>query len=160
MASRLFSLIGIVVLAAAGLVGLIMLRTSEPAEREWGLAMATAQEFQDRAFQAHRAGDPAAAIGPLGDYLEYLEGLEPLSGTWQAGQSPWLDAQTLASERMLTAGRLAAALEQTGASAEAEQLWEKALGFALQTGQPGVSLDTVREAVSRSDDGVSQSEQP
>jgi hypothetical protein len=149
MSSRVFVIVGIAGLLAAGIVGLLRMGPwSTSASSSWSDAIASAQALQDRAFQAYRSGG-STAVPALREYLAYLEGLEPLFETWEPGQAPWLNEPALASERMMVAGRLADALEVAGEHAVAARYWEMALSYARQSGRPDVSLESVRQAVSR-----------
>ena len=113
----------------------------------WVQAVALDQQLQDDAFQAYRSGRNDLAVPALDAYLQYLEEAQPLDSPWQPGENPWLDVRGLATERMLTAGRLASVLERTGRPNEAAALWQRAVEHARASGRSGVSLLAVREAV-------------
>jgi hypothetical protein len=114
------------------------------------LAVALDQQLQDDAFQAYRSGRRELAMPALDAYLRYLEHTQPLVSPWQPGQNPWLDVEGLATERMLTAGRLATVMEQSAFTDQAAALWARAVEYARASGRSGVSLTSVREAVERS----------
>jgi hypothetical protein len=116
----------------------------------WAEAVALDQRLQDEAFQAYRSGPRAAALPALQAYLQHLEQSDPLVAPWGPGENPWLDVRGLATERMITAGRLAMLMEHMAAADQASALWRRAVEYARASGRTSVSLATVREAVVRS----------
>jgi hypothetical protein len=148
--SKLVSALGIVTLSAALAYGVVAWRQPRPSQTAWTEAVAVAQQLQDRALQTYRSGASEQAIPALRAYLQYLEDRAPLGDEWKVGQSPWLDVRELAAERMLVAGRLASMIEQSPDPSEATGLWERALSYAHASGRPDVSIDSVRDAISRS----------
>jgi hypothetical protein len=140
----------IVALVGAGSMMLVRDQLRNGTAEARAQAVVLDQQLQDEAFRAYRSGRSEVAIPALDAYLQYLEGAEPLLSPWQPGQSPWLDGRGLASERMLTAGRLASVLERAGAEERAASLWARAVEYARASGRSDVSLAAVREAVKRS----------
>jgi hypothetical protein len=148
--SKFSSTFGLVVLLAAIAYGIVARRPAPASQTAWVEAVAAAQALQDRSLQTFRSGDVDQAIPALRAYLGYLKARAPLGAEWAPGQSPWLDEQELANERMLVAGRLAGLIEQSTDPSEAPLLWERALSYARESGRPGASIDSMREAISRS----------
>jgi hypothetical protein len=140
------------VLAVALAAGVLYVVAGWPAQHRdnaeaWAAAVARDHQLQDDAFQSFRSRSDGEAVRALEAYLSYLETTRPLVDDWEPGLNPWLDAQALANERMLTAGRLASVFERTGALGQANALWDQALRYARASGRPDVSLASVREAV-------------
>jgi hypothetical protein len=140
----------IVGLSAGAGVLLVRHQNQNDIATAWARTVALDQQLQDDAFQGFRSGRRDLALPALEAYLQYLELGEPLRSPWQPGQNPWLDATGLATERMLTAGRLAIVLEGMDATDRAASLWNSAVEYARLSGRSGVSLAAVREAVERS----------
>ena len=139
----------VVIAALIGAASLSLVRQRQQTDTAAARAQAVAcdQQLQDEAFQAYRSGREDFAVPALSTYLRYLEQIRPLGSPWQKGQNPWLDARGLATERMLTAGRLASVIEEKEGPEQAAALWQRAVEYARASGWSDVSLPAVREAV-------------
>ena len=112
----------------------------------WIEAVEYDRQIGSEAFRLYKSGDQQARQA-LAAHLRYLEAMDPVSDRWRPGQHPWLDAKTLAFDRMLAAGRLALVEER----APAESLWLAAARYAQDAGQSDSSRAAIEATIKRLD---------
>ena len=103
------------------------------------------------AFRQYKSGPLEEARHALAAHLGYLETMQPSSDGWRPGEHPWLNAQTLAFDRMLAAGRLALIDERASGSHATDSLWVAAAKYAQQAGQPDFSRAAIQRIIQRLD---------
>lgn len=113
----------------------------------WIEAVEYDRQIGSQAFRLYKSGDPQQARQALAAHLRYLEAMDPVSDAWRPGQHPWLDAKTLAFDRMLAAGRLALVEERV----PAESLWLAAAKYAQGAGQSDSSRAAIEATIKRLD---------
>lgn len=113
----------------------------------WIEAVEYDQLLGSDAFRLYESGDSQRARPALAAHLRYLEAMDPVSDAWRPGQHPWLDARTLAFDRMLAAGRLALVEDPVAA----ESLWLAAAKYAQDAGQSDSSRAAIETTIKRLD---------
>jgi hypothetical protein len=117
----------------------------------WIEAVEYDRQIGGEAFRLYKSGDPQQARQALAAHLRYLEAMDPLSDAWRPGQHPWLDAKTLAFDRMLAAGRLALVEDRDPGTSSAESLWLVAAKYAQDAGQSDTSRAAIEVIIKRLD---------
>jgi hypothetical protein len=117
----------------------------------WVKAVQYDHQIGSEAIRLYKSGDPREARQALAAYLRYLEEIPPSSETWRIGQHPWLDAQTLAYEKMLAAGRLAMVEDRVAGTSPAESRWRAAATYAQQAKQSDPSRAAIEGLIKRLD---------
>ena len=117
----------------------------------WIEAVEYDRQIGSEAFRFYKSGDPQQARQALAAHLRYLEAMDPVSDAWRPGQHPWLDAKTLAFDRMLAAGRLALVEERVPGTSSAEYLWLAAAKYAQDAGQSDTRRAVIEGTIKRLD---------
>jgi len=117
----------------------------------WVEAVEYDRQIGAEAFRLYKSGDPREARQALAAHLRYLEAMDPVSNAWRPGQHPWLDAKTLAFDKMLAAGRLALVEDRVTGTTPAESLWLAAAKYAQEAARPDTSRAAIELTIKRLD---------
>ena len=121
---------------------------------DWTVVALEHAQRSDYAMAQYREAGYEEARAALEQFAAYLESLQLGSTAGQPVRAPFLDADGLAFDRMLTYGRLALRAERANRPDDANGYWQKAEEHAIALNWEEPTSDRIRDTVTRLDAGA------